>query len=260
MTTADRAASAFPWRGRTYDAEYRHVISSGESLIDLLAPRIGERILDLGCGTGTITAQIAQRGAIARGFDISESMISQARRQYPDVRFDLGDAGALPADSTHDAVFCNSALHWMDALTDVFGAVFSALTPGGRFVAEVPVVGSLAELRELLLRAWAKAEIPGSPPPTRWHLRDPQEYLAKLVEARFTVTSAEVGRRERQLNGVSPRQWWSQYGPEVFRGLSDSQRGRINSALDDLTPPEVRCDSVLLRFLAHRSRDGETAV
>ncbi|MFG1881933.1 class I SAM-dependent methyltransferase [Micromonospora sp. NPDC049102] len=254
MATEHRAPATFDWQGRTYDAEYGHVLDSGESLVDLLAPRPGERIIDLGCGTGTLTAQIAGRGATARGLDISESMISQARRQYPGVRFDLGDAGTLPADATHDAVFCNSALHWMGAPAEVFGAVFAAVTPGGRFVAEVPVVGSLSDLRELLLRAWTAAGILGSPPPTRWHLRDPQVYLGSLVDAGLTVAAAKVWQRDRRLNGVSPRGWWSQYGPEVFQGLSESQRADVNAALDDLAPPEFPCHSTLLRFLAHRSR------
>ncbi|WP_194821226.1 trans-aconitate 2-methyltransferase [Micromonospora sp. S-DT3-3-22] len=261
MTPADQLPATFHWRGGTYDAEYGHVVSSGGSLVDLLAPRTGEHVLDLGCGTGTVTAQIADRGATVHGLDNSESMIAEARRRHPGIRFDLGDAEALTPDAPYDAVFCNSALHWMAVPTRVFGAVSAALAPGGRFVAEVPVVGSLAELRELLLRAWEQAGIPGPPTPTRWRLRPPQTYLTGLAETGFTVTSAQTSRRERTLDGgMSPSRWWSRYGPEVFHGLSDSQRARLCSTLDDLAPPDVGCGSTLLRFRAHRSRDsGPTA-
>ncbi|WP_431886202.1 class I SAM-dependent methyltransferase [Micromonospora wenchangensis] len=259
MTPADQLPATFHWRGGTYDARYGHVVSSGESLVDLLAPRTGEHILDLGCGTGTVTAQIAHRGATVHGLDVSGSMIAEARRRHPGIRFDLGDADALTPDATYDAVFCNSVLHWIAAPTRLFAAVFATLAPGGRFVAEAPVVGSLAELRELLLRAWEQAGIPGRPTPTRWRLRPPQTYLTGLAEAGFTVVAAQTSRRERTLDGMSASRWWSRYGPEVFHGLSDSQRTRLHSTLDDLAPPDVGCGSTLLRFLARRPRDSGPA-
>lgn len=77
------------------------------------APREGERILDLGCGTGHLTNQIAARGATVIGLDKSTAMIERARALYPDLRFEAGDATSFRFDEPLDAVFSNAAIHWM---------------------------------------------------------------------------------------------------------------------------------------------------
>jgi trans-aconitate methyltransferase len=68
------------WNAAQYDAKHAFVYEKAKGLVELLAPQAGERILDLGCGTGTLTAEIAERGVEIRGVDRSEEMISQARK------------------------------------------------------------------------------------------------------------------------------------------------------------------------------------
>src|SRR5947209_346222 len=73
------------WEPGLYDAVHSYVSSYGKSLVELLAPQPGERILDLGCGTGTLTSEIASSGAVVTGVDSSPEMIGQARQSYPRV-------------------------------------------------------------------------------------------------------------------------------------------------------------------------------
>src|ERR1700733_15356167 len=101
------------WDSALYDDRHSFVWKKAEDLIDLLEPQPGERILDLGCGTGHLTAQIAARGVEILGLDASASMIAQARQNYPRLKFVLADARALTFEQPFDAVFSNAALHWI---------------------------------------------------------------------------------------------------------------------------------------------------
>ena len=111
-------AAKTTWDTELYESHHGFVWQYGEGLLDLLAPKPGERILDLGCGTGQLTAKIADAGASVLGLDASPDMIGQARQNYPRLQFKLEDATAMQFDSDFDAVFSNAALHWMlDAAT-----------------------------------------------------------------------------------------------------------------------------------------------
>ena len=90
-----RAEMTNQWNAAQYDAKHAFVYEKAKGLVDLLAPKAGERILDLGCGTGVLTAEIAGRGADILGVDRSEEMISQARRKFPALKFEVLDARQL---------------------------------------------------------------------------------------------------------------------------------------------------------------------
>ena len=83
------------WNAAEYDAKHAFVYEKAKGLVELLAPKAGERILDLGCGTGALTAEIAARGAEVVGVDRSEEMIAQARKKSPELRFEVMDAREL---------------------------------------------------------------------------------------------------------------------------------------------------------------------
>jgi SAM-dependent methyltransferase len=83
------------WNAAEYDAKHAFVYEKAKGLVELLAPKAGERILDLGCGTGALTAEIAARGAEVLGVDRSKEMIAQARKKFPALRFEMMDAREL---------------------------------------------------------------------------------------------------------------------------------------------------------------------
>src|SRR2546421_628316 len=97
-------ASEKSWDASAYDSKHSFVWKYGEEVLELLDPRDGERILDLGCGTGHLTNQIAARGATVIGLDRSPAMIERARALYPDLRFETGDATRFQFDEPFDAV------------------------------------------------------------------------------------------------------------------------------------------------------------
>ena len=122
------------WNARQYADNARFVTDLGMPVVELLAPRPGERILDLGCGDGPLTAKLAALGCSVVGVDGSPAMVAAARALGLDAR--VMDGQALSFDGEFDAVFSNAALHWMKRGEAVIEGVWRALKPGGRFVGE----------------------------------------------------------------------------------------------------------------------------
>src|SRR5919202_5343810 len=97
------------WDTELYEAQHGFVWKYGEDLIRLLDPKQGERVLDLGCGTGQLTQKIAEHGADVVGLDASPDMIGQARQNFPSLHFMLRDAANMDFQDEFDAVFSNAA-------------------------------------------------------------------------------------------------------------------------------------------------------
>ena len=133
------------WNAEQYQAGYSFVWQYGRDLLGLLAPQPGERILDAGCGTGQLTAEIAASGAEVTGIDSSAAMIEQARRNAPTVRFEVGDIRHLPYRAEFDAVFSNAVLHWVPEADEAAESFARALKPGGRVVIEMGGRGNVRD-------------------------------------------------------------------------------------------------------------------
>src|SRR4029450_2755203 len=137
-----------------YEKNARFVSDLGAPVVELLAPRAGERILDLGCGDGALTGKLGARGWGGGAVDGSAEQVEGARRRGLDAR--VGDGQALAFENEFDAVFSNAALHWMKRADAVIDGVWRALRPGGRFVAECGGHGCVAKIEAGLLGGRAR--------------------------------------------------------------------------------------------------------
>jgi len=173
------------WNPTLYDDRAAFVSELASDLVGWLRPHAGERILDLGCGTGTLTAQIAQRGALVTGIDRSSAMIESAREKYPELRFAVEDGQALSYVEQFDAVFSNAALHWMPRAGDVLRGVERALVPGGRFVAEFGGAGCVQTVTSAVSEILQEWQIDPAPY-LNWFFPSPGRY-AGLLEAHQLV-------------------------------------------------------------------------
>ena len=138
------------WNAEHYDNKLGYVSELGKGVISLLDPKPGEKILDLGCGTGDLTHEIAESGASVMGIDQSDIMIQQARKKYPDIAFTVGNAEELDMNQQFNAVFSNAALHWMKNPSKVIEGVRGILLPEGRFVAEFGGKGNVGTVIDAL--------------------------------------------------------------------------------------------------------------
>ena len=152
-------AQSQTWNPQTYAHNARFVSDLAGPVVELLAPRRGERILDLGCGDGVLTAKLAAMGCRMVGVDASAPQIAAARGLGLDAR--VADGERLNFDAEFDAVFSNAALHWMRRPDAVIAGVWRALAPGGRFAGEMGGHGCVAKIRAALIAAVARRGLDG---------------------------------------------------------------------------------------------------
>jgi trans-aconitate methyltransferase len=226
------------WDATRYDHEHSYVWKYGASLLELLAPQPGERILDLGCGTGHLTAQIAEVGASLVGIDKSASMVAEARRNYPQLRFEVADARTFSFAEPFDAVFSNAALHWIKEPERVITCVREALKPGGRFVAEFGGKGNVQEIVAALTEA--ALAITGATLEPPWYFPGIAEYATLLERGHLEVTFATLFDRPTPLEGEGAMRRWvemfaadplSQMGPEKRDAFLGHVEGRLRPVL-----------------------------
>jgi trans-aconitate methyltransferase len=141
------------WDAEAYARTASFVPKLGEPLVDVLDPRPGEHVLDVGCGDGALTALIAARGARVVGIDASPAMVAAAQARGLDAR--VMDAARLALPERFDAVFSNAALHWVPDLDAAVAGIAAHLRPGGRVVAEMGGHGNVAAIRTALHAALA---------------------------------------------------------------------------------------------------------
>lgn len=198
MTNADASPSR-AWNARLYDDRHAFVWKHGAALVELLAPRPGEHVLDLGCGTGHLTAQIAEAGATVLGVDSSPEMIAEARRTHPSLPFEVADARALDFAGAFDAVFSNAVLHWVKDAGAVAVGVARALKPAGRFVAEFGGKGNVRRIGAAL--ATGLTAVGAEPIESPWYYPSIAEYAGVLERAGLEVTFAILFDRPTPLEG-----------------------------------------------------------
>ncbi len=225
------------WDTELYEAQHSFVWKMGQELIEDLNPQPGERILDLGCGTGQLTNSIAESGAEVLGFDASPDMIGQARQNYPRLRFVLQDASYMQFESEFDAVFSNAALHWIPDGSRVASNIFRALRQGGRFVAELGGKGNIGQIESAIqtsLRRYLGEDLPR----TRTWFPSVGEYVTILENSGFQVSSALLFDRPTALAGErGMEEWILQFASYYFEPLPPAQRSTaISEIVEKLRP------------------------
>jgi trans-aconitate methyltransferase len=218
--------------------------------LELLNAKPGERILDLGCGTGHLTAQIAEAGANVLGIDRSPEMIRQARLKYPSLQFEVMDAREIALDGNFDAVFSNATLHWIKEPKQVIAGIKKSLRPGGRFVAEFGGKGNTAELLKAVQHAWQKLGLTGSAPHP-WYYPSLAEYVGLLEENGFEVTHATLFDRPTPLDDGERglRNWLEMFGSVLVEGLPAATRERLLAEIErELRPKLFRDDQWVMDY------------
>ncbi|HEV3004979.1 MAG TPA: methyltransferase domain-containing protein [Pirellulales bacterium] len=221
-----KMADGHSWNASLYDARHSFVSGYGADLVELLAPLAGETILDLGCGTGHLTARIAESGAEVLGFDASCEMIEQARRNHPSLRFELADATRFQLPAPCDAVFSNAALHWVKPPQAAVERIAAALRPGGRFVAEF---GGRGNVRQIIAAARESvAAVVGDDPGdvNPWYFPSVGEYAALLERHSLEVRHAALFDRPTPLEEGEQGMdnWLTMFGEPCFGSLPPVQR------------------------------------
>lgn len=253
MLTLVSMSDATCWNPERYAKNACFVSALAEPLSELLNPRWGELLLDLGCGDGVLTEKIAGCGGTVYGIDASSAQLKAAKKKGLQVL--VMDGEQLCFKSVFDAVFSNAALHWMKQPEKVASGVWNCLKPGGRFVGEFGGHGNVDKIRSALHGALRSRSInPLTVDP--WYYPSLEEYSRLLANVGFTVDSIEIIPRPTQLPG-DILDWLEIFAQPFTKSVPEAERGSFLEAIRTELEPELRqpdgtwfADYVRLRFKA----------
>ncbi len=220
--------SVYQWKAAQYDGKFGFVSEFGKGVVELLHPEPGEKILDLGCGTGDLADEIAKAGADVTGLDASPEMIERARKKYPGIRFHLARAENFSFDEPFDAVFSNAALHWMRSPEPVLDSIWNALRVGGRFVAEFGGRGNVSSVLKAIEAVFSEDYGIDASERNPWFFPSIGEYAALLERQGFRVACAFHFDRPTPLqdgeNGLI--QWLIGFAESFFKGFGEEEKNK----------------------------------
>jgi SAM-dependent methyltransferase len=241
------------WQPDRYAANARFVADLGLPVVELLAPRPGERILDLGCGDGALTERLAALGCTVIAVDAASEMVAAARRRGLEAY--VADGQDLRFVAEFDAVFSNAALHWMRDADAVLRGVRRALRPGGRFVGEFGGHGNVAAIAVALAAVLARRGIDAHAA-FPWYFPSAEAYAAKLETHGFALDRIDLIPRPTPLP-TDMAGWLATFAESFFGRLPAAARDAARDEVLALLAPHLRdergrwtADYVRLRFAA----------
>ena len=229
------------WTHEAYSASASFVPELASKVVTWLDPKPSDRILDLGCGDGLLTARIGDRCASVAGYDSSANLIESARKNFgsksnlswhvQDCRY-LQDCKEVEAGA-FTKVFSNAALHWIlreeSTRQSVFRAAHQALRPGGELIFEMGGAGNVAEVHAALLAAVVHqgVSIEEARKASPWFF--PSEELMKtmLNEAEFDVLESELEYRPTRLTIESQggiEGWTRLMGAQILEAIPSTKK------------------------------------
>ncbi|MBD2257093.1 methyltransferase domain-containing protein [Pseudanabaena sp. FACHB-2040] len=227
------------WNTDLYQSSHSFVWQYGESLLDLLSPKSGERILDLGCGTGQLTNAIAKRGATTLGTDADADMIAQAQKNFPELQFEVADARYFVMPDAVDAVFSNAVLHWIQEQDWVAERIWQALKPGGRFVAEFGGKGCIQSILDAIHIVRSNLGY-GQTTAAPWYFPSVGEYATLLEQQGFEVSLATLFDRPTPLEGETGlANWIFMFAGRFLGDLTMDQQAAVIKAAEDWLRPSM---------------------
>ncbi|MEM7028221.1 MAG: methyltransferase domain-containing protein [Chloroflexota bacterium] len=242
------------WNPESYVKHAGFVAKLGMPVVELLNPKAGERILDIGCGDGLLTIKLVEMGCEVVGIDGSAEQIGAAKTLGLDAY--VMDGQALTFDNEFDAVFTNAALHWMKDPDAVISGVWQALRQrGGRFVGEFGGGDNVGQIKAALFAAIQKR---GIDPETLnpWYFPSTEEYQIRLEAQGFVVDYIELIPRPTPLPGDISG-WLETFAESFTAALPVDERPDFVAEIREALRPTL-CDAggnwtadyVRLRFAA----------
>ncbi len=249
------------WEAKEYASKFNFVPQYGKGVIELITAPAGSRVLDLGCGNGTLTRQLADAGFDVRGMDASPELIKLARSTYPNLNFDEGDATNFHLQNKVDVIFSNAVFHWIDRDKQplLIRCIADALVENGELVCEFGGYGNNAQIHHALQKEFAKNGLSYRMP---FYFPTVGEYAHLLEREGFQVRFATLFDRMTELKGEDGLADWIQmFVKTPFAGMNVSLKDNIiRNAVQSLEQTlyqggKWHADYVRLRIRAIKARE-----
>ena len=223
------------WNPTLYDDKHNFVANYGEDVVQLLAPQNGERVLDIGCGTGYLTNLIAKAGARVIGIDSSPSMVQRAQAVYPDLDFRILSATDFHFETLFDAVFSNATLHWVLDKEAAVDCIARALRPGGRLVLEMGGKGNVEDIVVATRKVLTRHGYYSNATTQLWYFPSLSEYTTLLEKKGFRVRFAAHFDRPTELkdteNGI--KDFIKMFGNAFFTDIPEKEIDTILTGIQE---------------------------
>lgn len=219
------------WDAEDYRNSFGFVPNYGRAVLDLLELKAGQKILDLGCGNGSLTKRLSEMGAAVTGADSSAEMVALARRDYPELDFVLADAEKLCFHEMFDAVFSNAVFHWISDQGAMLCGVAEALRPGGVLVCEFGGKGCGKKVHSVLSAAFEKR---GRAYHMPFYFPSIGEYAPLLEKHGLTVDYAALFDRPTKVEGAEGlKNWLGMFVTQPFEGILEKEKQEILQEAED---------------------------
>lgn len=213
------------WNAAEYKNNFDFVPAYGADVLALIEHKPGAFAVDLGCGNGTLTQELKNRGYRVLGIDASQDMLDLARKNYPDIEFMLADATEFKLPQKADIIFSNAVFHWINQQQALIQNLFQNLKDTGELVFEFGGYGCAetvhAALEEIFKEKGLKYK-------RSFYFPKIGEYAALLESHGFTVKYAVLfDRPTKQIGESGLKNWILMFDKEPFAGIEDSLKEEI---------------------------------
>ncbi len=208
------------WNTSLYNEKHGFVAKYGEDVLGWLAPQKGEHVLDIGCGTGTLTGKIAESGAVVTGIDASPEMIAKAKQAYPNIEFFVKDATDFSFVKKFDAAFSNATFHWIKDQQKVLQCIYNSLKQGGRLVYEMGAKYNIESIHNAIKQVLIQEGFEENTNIAVNYFSSAAEHAVMLEKIGFTISSIIQFDRPTELIGEDGmKNWIIQFGQSFLENI-----------------------------------------
>lgn len=211
------------WNAENYKENFSFVPQYGNSVAELIDRSRAKTAIDLGCGNGTLTAALKEKGLQVTGIDGSAEMIALARAEHPDIEFVQADATKFVVSEPVDVVFSNAVFHWIDQekQPQLLRHIADAVKPGGQLVFEFGGYGCAESIHAMLETVFAEY---GYSYPRTFYFPTIGEYAPLVEQAGFCVRTALLFDRPTPQKGADGLEnWIRMFVKAPFAGIPDEE-------------------------------------
>lgn len=226
------------WDSELYNEQHRFVSDYGADVLQWLDAKVGENILDVGCGTGDLAAKIQESGATVSGVDASADMIELAKQTYPTIYFERKDAAALDYNREFDAVFSNATFHWIENQRGLLRGIYKGLKHGGRLVAEFGGKGNIKSIVDAIETAAKQLGLEHRVISNFWFFPSIAHYANLLEASGFETEQIWLFDRPTKLLGKDGMlNWINQFAQHAFVNLNEKEANAVTELAVSILKP-----------------------